>query len=283
MNDLPPRPSCAPSVRRPKPLYGRFRFAFENRPARITVPKVETETVATMPSDRTRKKIGVGEKVNLTMTPASIGSVTWSVAGGGKIDPKTGTTTTFTAGARKATSTVTATFNSGAKCDTVFTVVEPSGARMIRKPGTGIFHIQGFLKIGFKGIPFLRPTGVSFENIQVRERRVKGEGTGYLKFLDGQVHKPALKWEDVVPGDDDASGSRIKVTDTVELKTSRKPPFTDGFFVWPIPWEYRVGGAPPKDFATVNQTLTVAPTEKITASKAGINVTVNASDPSSSY
>ena len=44
--NLPPRSSCVPSVRRAKPIYGRFRFSFENRPARITVPKVEFQESA---------------------------------------------------------------------------------------------------------------------------------------------------------------------------------------------------------------------------------------------
>ncbi len=254
-------------------------------PVTFTVVNVKTETVVMVPSDRTRKKIGVGEKVKLTIEPSFIGSETWSVTGGGSVNPTSGMTTTFTAGANAATSTVKATLNGGSECKVVFTVVPPSGLFLRQKPGTGVLHHYNTLSIGFKGLPYLKPTEVSFVNIQVREKRVRGEGTGYLAFMTGIPHKPALNWEDVVSGDNDASGSRVRVTDTVEfIVDTRSPPFTEGMFTFPIPLEYKlVTGSAPMSGGIVNQILSTHPSEEINALKGGTSVSKKASDPTSHY
>jgi len=74
MDDLP-GPSCVPSVRRQKPLYGRFRLAFENRPARINIPKVEIVNINAMDPWNT--------KVNYRIEPAgtTITSATFTTPG----------------------------------------------------------------------------------------------------------------------------------------------------------------------------------------------------------
>jgi len=72
--NLLPRASCVPSVRRSKPLYGRFRFAFENRPARITVPKVEIADVIRGPSTTLPNSVSPGKtkQIAVTITPSSL-------------------------------------------------------------------------------------------------------------------------------------------------------------------------------------------------------------------
>ena len=52
------------------------------REGRIIVPKIVTETVATSPSDRTRKTVGVGEEVTLTLFPKGMSGVLWNMTGG---------------------------------------------------------------------------------------------------------------------------------------------------------------------------------------------------------
>jgi len=62
------------SVRRPNPLYGRFRFALENRPARITVPKVDIADVVRGPSPTLPNSVSPGKtkQIAATITPTSL-------------------------------------------------------------------------------------------------------------------------------------------------------------------------------------------------------------------
>ena len=56
----------------------------------VAIVKVKTETVATTPADRKRVKLGVGEKVTLTLQPTALTPVTWSVTGSGTLSATSG-------------------------------------------------------------------------------------------------------------------------------------------------------------------------------------------------
>ncbi|HRU70310.1 MAG TPA: tetratricopeptide repeat protein [Kiritimatiellia bacterium] len=103
---------------------------------RLTILKVDTETVATVPADRTRKKVGVGEQVTLTLQPTSLTPVSWSISGNGTLSATTGNPVTFTAHDRASTPAITATYGGGS-CSVNFNVVEPDGVAMEQEPGTG--------------------------------------------------------------------------------------------------------------------------------------------------
>ena len=49
----------------------------------FTIVKITSETVAKIPANRARTTIGVGEQVNLSLSPRPSGTITWSVRGGG--------------------------------------------------------------------------------------------------------------------------------------------------------------------------------------------------------
>ena len=53
--------------------------------ANVLTLMVETETAATVPTDKTRKKLGVGEDVTLTLHPTGFSPITWFKMGGGHI------------------------------------------------------------------------------------------------------------------------------------------------------------------------------------------------------
>lgn len=136
-----------------------------------------TQTAATIPANRTRTKLGVGEIVTLQLTPAPPCPVVWSQSGPGTLSGTSGSLRTFTAHGAASSTTITATIG-GTPLSVTFNVVEPNGVIMQRS-GTGVFHINGTASAGFQATPFITPEDVSFKNIQVREGAVAGVGRGY--------------------------------------------------------------------------------------------------------
>ncbi len=194
--------------------------------------KVDTETVATVPADRTRKKVGVGEDVELTLEPSSLSQVTWSISGNGTLSATTGNPVTFTAHDRASTPTITASYGGGS-CSVTFTVVEPSGAIIEQEPGTGVWHIQGQPSCGFKGRPYIQPDDVSFENIEIREGEVNAVCTGYFTYQNGLLHS-AGSWVPVGPVTT-GKGSKVDGVDTIQGGSDNHTPYVDGSFTWAIP------------------------------------------------
>jgi len=153
----------------------------------ITVFRVDHQTVATSPADRTRTKVGVGEVVDLTVVPPSVPGVEWHLFGGGAISSNSGLSTTFTADERASESHVQGVV-AGVSCTVHFNVVEPTGQTIEQAAGTGVWHVQGKPSVGFQGTPYIHPDDVSFQFIQVREGAVAGVGTGFFSIIDGLVH-----------------------------------------------------------------------------------------------
>jgi transglutaminase-like putative cysteine protease len=210
---------------------------------KITILAIKSETVATTPTDRTRTEIGVGEEVVLTLLPSGLSSVTWSIAGNGKLSTTSGASTTLTAHERASTPTVSATFGSDT-CPSSFNVIEPSGGTVVRMAGTGIFHAGPNLSsVGFKGDFRLSPNTVSFYNIEMREGGGAAVATGLYAGENGRVH-PTGPWLTVNFDND------VNVIDTIQAAT-HAPPLINGDFTWPIEWEFRVGSGAQKAFTTV--------------------------------
>ncbi|MEZ5405125.1 MAG: hypothetical protein R3F23_02800 [Verrucomicrobiia bacterium] len=256
----------------------------ESVDVKLKVVDVETETVATVPNNRKRKKLGVGEEVKLTLKPSyNIGNaVKWIVEGGGSVKPTFGPETTFTAGHQAGISRVKATFDNGMEIVNTFTVVEPSGILMEQEPFTEIWHIQGMASVGFRGRAYYKPTDVSFINIQVREQTVPGNGNGYYNFLNGEVHALG-DWIQVVQGTE-LKGSKDGTYDQISAG-AYPPPFAQGVFYWWIPWEYRLKKKQDfvKEFTTVAHYQEADEKGKVTLSKGGVNKSKNAEDPTSNY
>jgi len=248
----------------------------------VIVLKVDTETVATVPADRTRKKVGVGEPVTLTLQPTSLSPVSWSILGNGTLSATTGNPVTFTAHDRASTPSITATYGSGS-CTVNFTVVEPSGAMIEQEAGTGIRHTTNTVSCGFKGRPYIQPDDVSFKNIAIREGTVAGVASGYLAPKNGEPHGagtwPGASVGDVVVG----KGSKVNGVDTISSGDYTWTPYADGIFTWSIPWYFRVGTGAEKQFTTVTHQETSDATGKLTIGKGGTTKSAALSDPTSSY
>ena len=127
--------------------------------ATFTIFGIKTETIATIPANRTRKTIGVGEEIRATFYPSSLSPVTWSVNGGGSIDADSGNPIKFTATNRASTATITAESN-GLQFDVLLSVIEPDGVSMRRI--ASLPYPAGFAGAGMYAEVSLRPTTVSF-------------------------------------------------------------------------------------------------------------------------
>jgi hypothetical protein len=243
-----------------------------------TKPALVSRTMETVPEDRARTKVGVGEDVLVRIQPEE--SVTWSVTGGGSVKPTSAPATCFTAGDRAGTSTVKATRNDGSTLTLTFTVIEPSGGRVERKPGTGVWHEKGKPSVGILGEFYLLPEDVSFKAILFREGVTHAKCTGYFKPKNGWAHDPSPEWlsiVELVPGKGwKVDGSdRIFGTDDWIGK-----PYADGTFLWTIPWQFRVGKGNPKVFTSVDQLKTIDPSGALTVTKGNASATKALNDPS---
>jgi len=152
---------------------------------------------------------------------------------------------------------------------------------MQREAGTDVRHVFETGSVGFKGRPYLTPVDVSFGNIQIRESSTTGVGTGYFAGDTGDPHAQG-NWRDVGDGDSDTSGSKALWIDQIYTGENYGP-FSNGTFLWAIPWQFRVGTGTEKTFTTVNHFETIDGNGDMTLSKGGHSEPKAYSDPSSSW
>jgi phage baseplate assembly protein gpV len=247
-------------------------------PAAIT-----SQTVASGSTNRSRTKVGVGEEVTLTY---STGSASWTVSGGGTVTPASGNTTTFRAGERNATATITANGSDGTTTITI-QVVEPTGFVMEQAPGTGLKHTSGRPDCGFKGQMFLQPIDVSFEDIEVRELNSNSTANGFYAPFNNITHQPASQTASAwftVNAPSGGKGSSPNMNDQIYSgDPGGGPPWTAGSLVFPCTWEFRVRGGSAKTITTVQHTQQVDTAGTCTNSKAGTSKSRVPSDPTSSW
>jgi hypothetical protein len=248
----------------------------------LDVLELTSETVATIPADRKRKRIGVGEKVVMTVVPRRV-TGTWSVTGQGVLSSTAGSTTTLTAEDRGGAATVSISVGS-ANCSSDFTVVEPAGIRMRRWAGSGIKHTQHRPDSGLRTEIFLTPADVSFRNVQYREVDIGAVASGVYAPFHGIGHdaSPAtITVGDVVPG----LGSKANGIDSIYSgDPGTPPPFAPGSIRFSIPYEFKVGTGSFKRFTIVEQLSTLAADGvTLTSSKAGASVSIRVGDPTSAF
>ena len=252
-----------------------------SKTASVTVVSV---TGVLTPSDnfagRSNTRFGVGEVINLSFratpsqTAAQLGGLKWFIdSGGGTLSGTDGNdgrgvyTAPATARSVRLGLKVVSGPNAGSVVATsTITIVAPSDALMVQRPGTFIKHTTGRWSVGFKGNIFLRPTDVSFRGIKWGEGTVAAVATGYLAPLNGKMH-PVGPLIMVGPGDS-TKGCQVLGIDTV-FSGDGGPPFSVGDFLWAIPWEFSVGGSPRVSFTTANQHATADAVGTATISKKG--------------
>jgi len=270
-----------------KPIASSVTSLIDNKKRKTAhvaiLPKIISQTVATVPADRKRRKIGVGEKVNLTF---NLGSANWT-ATGGTLSVASGSTTRFTSPDRASVVKITAIDTSGEQDEITFTVIEPSGVLMERANGTGIWHIQSIPSVGIRTSIYIQPADVSFENIKIVEGDCPGVVTGYLVGtpLDGIAHGfhgagNKVGVGPVVSG----KGSKVLANDTAQSgHCNFGLPYSDGTFLWAIPWSFSVSSGGDKQFAIVNQNFKIDSAGAMDVLKAGANGHAALADATSNY
>ena len=152
-----------------------------------------TATVVTAAGnpDNGRRTIGVGEQVRLTLTPTSLPTVTWVLAGNGSLSHPTENPITFTAPVRAANPTITATCE-GVSSTVTFDVIEPQNATATRNGGD--FYNGNHPTWAGQGMNLtvtLNPTTVSFSSVFVHEHKVPAANRqGYFANRSPRMHQP---------------------------------------------------------------------------------------------
>ena len=206
---------------------------------------------------RSQDRYGIAETIKLGvmitpagLTAADIGLLKWTISNGvGTLSAVADAgTASFDAGASPGSVEMKLEIQSG-PAKGIFqsynkTIVAPNGAYILRAPGTGISHTQFTASAGFLGKSFFLPKDVSFSNIETREDAAVGVGIGFYEFLNGKVHDLGT-W---VPlgACNITTGCTDFVDDTIQSGAFGPPlhPYQTGDFLWPIPWDYRVGTGP---------------------------------------
>ena len=218
------------------------------------VVKLETITDATIPSNRTRRKLGVGEKVTLTLKGAD-NSVVWSRIGLGSIYPMSGSSTKFTAYEKGNGAVVIATYK-GKQYTAGFQVFEPASISAVKL--REYYYVPGEQGAGMTIELTIHPSDVSFNEVKYRE--IAGPATsdwGYFTNSSPEdlYHHPK-DWQEINVDNmiGDSAQSRYRL-----------PPWYPGGYQWVIPnqWQSPAGsyiGALP----TVVQTFTISDTNGTT-------------------
>jgi hypothetical protein len=247
----------------------------------VAIPKpatITSQTVATIPSNRARTRIGVGESVQLTFVPtgpnadmiASIGTWTADPDGKGTLSSTSGQTVTYTAPDRAASVTFTAKA-SGYSGSLTLTIVEPSAVALQRRPGTKGNHTVNTVSAGFIADVYIYPKDVSFENCSCLEGEAYAEGNGCCQqyFHDNRSgHSPSATPTPVGKPVNDTSGSKLSIFDGIDANWSTQ---CAGGWTYQIPWFFLVGSGAKKQFATVAETIVMTADGGMTITKGDHN------------
>ena len=209
--------------------------------ANVTFVEWETETVETWPVNRSRKELGVGERVHVTFDPMIAFTSFASENQSGSVTPGGMAAYMYTAPTNACTDVVSFATASGSGFSVSFSILEPTGNLVVNITSNVVnqVNVAGNFEILFDLV--LMPTNVSFSGrIQIVEVGVVStNAVGYFAdpsregLLDHGQHG-ANVW--ITVGEHNSSGS-----DTVS-PGSLLPPFSDGSFTWPIPNHWRMKG-----------------------------------------
>jgi hypothetical protein len=247
-------------------------------------------------SGRSTSRFGIAEVINLSFnaqtTAAALGGLQWTIVSGGGTLTNAGTagTATYTAPAMAATVVLRIAVASGSSQgqhrDYSIAIITPSGG--LESKFSNVRHKQGDVSVGFLAHIFLEPTDVSFANLQFAEGSAPAVASGYFGPLNGHLHPPTSS---PVPigSCDSVIGCEVAATGGDQIDTGDDPPpFSNGDFLWSIPWQYQAPGGALTTFTTVNHHSTAVATSSTAATatieKGGAGpFSKNSSDPTTTY
>lgn len=238
----------------------------------LTSVEIETQTIVSQPSNRERKKIGIGEEVLLQVVSPSDAQVQWSVVAPGKgdvisISQGIGK---FDAGEKKEKVKVRATLTNygNVTIDTEFDVTIPESIKFEKDWDTsGAASNSSHINIGAHF--YFGPDDVSFYNVKGGESESTPVVSGYFDQEPFKSHKHPY-WVGGLPNGGDLTrtvilgkGTKSQFADTIN--PGAVPVYSTGHWHWDIKWLYQLPGHPTTEagieFATVRQwcDLTLTP------------------------
>jgi hypothetical protein len=146
-------------------------FRIKGKKAELFVMKFDTTAVATIPLDRKRKKIGVGEVIDIKVTPTGAGAITWTMTD--QTDSELNSTADnynpiFTAASEKCDPKVKADFGDGNTHTINFEVGEPTSetAQKIQEfTALQLGILDDEQGVGMRIVFTVLPSDVSFQNV----------------------------------------------------------------------------------------------------------------------
>lgn len=172
------------------------QFYASGKDATLYTPWLKSVAAAPFPFDKDRKKIGVGEVLNLTIKPSSLPSPSWTLAGtpGSSSVTPSGSTASFEAGIRACTPQVKVTsLGTDVKID--YNVVQPSGEQATKASENT--YAAGTQGAGMVLSITTLPDDVSFNNVEVIEvDKGTSNVTGFFSSYSAASlqHHPTATW-----------------------------------------------------------------------------------------
>lgn len=243
-------------------------------------PLITTETFADVPSDRTRKILGVGEGVTITTTEKA----NWRLESGPKNttldDPKDNVSSvSFNAGDYNGPAVVVAHIVSmNLDCKVTFQIISPN--HLTFHDPNPIFHTLNTTSGGFRANRIhIHPDTVSFYNTRIREGAAVAAASGVWSNKNGVVHDPGTEIMEFLQDNNSKAGT----TDDVWIGGIRGVSGA-GTFRWGIPLTYGCNGDDPALLMGTIVQIAVANTfGDALISKGDLNVPVPLSAPHVPY
>jgi hypothetical protein len=138
---------------------------------------------------------------------------------------------------------------------------------MVQQPGTGILHVNDMWSCAFLGDIYLLPPDVSFTYIMICEGTVAAVASGFLAGLNGILHEAGPLCS-IGPGNS-VTGCKVNIIGDKVVTGVLGPPYSNGDFLWDIPWEFAVGGSALRMFTSAQHHATADANGTATISKGG--------------
>jgi len=173
-------------------------FFAAGKSADLFVMHFKRETVSIIPANRERKKLGVREESEVTVTPSSAGNINWSLINqkDATVNPTVGYSVMFQADTRIKATTLRATFDTGDTYDILWDIVQPTGERAHKT--ADLTYAAGTQGAGMTIEYTTLPDDVSFYQVDVIEvDKGTSNVTGFFtSFAAADLqHHPNPNWE----------------------------------------------------------------------------------------
>jgi hypothetical protein len=240
-------------------------FFAQGKSATLYTAHITSETVATVPPNTKRRKLGVGERVDISVIPTGLTLGAINVVGN-NIGGSSISGNRLKAGEEECTPQVETTVN-GNVLQIDFNVIKPSVVTL-EKQANSDNNGQNPLSVAMVVDWYIGPEDVNFSGLFIKEHTVPAVVTAneYFQYQDGFGHTPGIPLEigtNLVPG---KGWKCIGGADNVAGGTQGAP-YSKGKFTWAIPWSYVINNNT-YQFTTVNHVkeLTIGTNGKATLS-----------------